>query len=279
MTRLVIFIFLGCLSYSSFAVDKPQRIASMSLCSDELLLLLSDHSNIVSLSYLVADPQYSSLSTDNNFDLRGIYLNHGQAEEIIPLAPDLILSSRFSANTAVNLLQGFGYPVTSLSFPNTLNQTFQQIEEVATLLDEKERGALLIQQIQSRIDIVQASFAPLQNLSAVFYTNNGFSFGSNTLRDDFLKSIGIKNLAAEYGLVGSGTLSIELLISKRPDFLLIDQASLHDEKLAQPLLQHPILKQYLSAEKIIVLPSTLFQCAGPNLIEAYEIMAQALGEL
>ena len=109
-------------------------------------------------------------------------------------------------------------------------------------------------------------------------SNNGLSFGSGTLRDEFLNTLGIKNLASEQGIVGSGKLSIELLISEQPDFLLIDHSGLHDDKLVQPLLQHPILKQYFPAKKVIVLPSTLFQCAGPSLIEAYELMVQALGE-
>lgn len=276
--RLVIFFLLSVLTYSSLGATKPQRIASMSLCSDELLLLLSDQGNIVSLSYLVADPLYASSIIVSNIDLAGIYLNRGQAEEIIPLEPDLILSTRFSASTAVNLLQSFGYPVTSLDFPTNLEQAFQQIEDVAILLDEQERGENLIQQFQNRIAEVQDSLEIQRNKTAVFYSNNGFSFGSNTLRDEFLTSIGLNNLATEQGLVGSGKLPIELLISAQADFLIVDQSGIHDDKLAQPLLQHPVLQQYFPADKIIVIPSTLFQCAGPGLIEAYEIMAQALGE-
>ena len=278
MIRLVIFIVLSVFTFVSLGATKPQRIASMSLCSDELLLLLSDQKNIVSLSYLAADPAYSSYIIDNNIDLSEIYLNRGQAEEIIPLEPDLILSTRFSATTAVNLLQSFGYPVSSLDFPTSLEQSFQQIEEVATLLDEKERGEDLIRQFQNRITEAQTTLDFQRDKTAVFYSNNGFSFGSNTLRDEFLNSLGLINLAAEQGLVGSGKLPIELIISAQTDFLIIDQSGMHDGKLAQPLLQHPILQQYFPAEKVIILPSTLFQCAGPGLIDAYEIMVQALGE-
>jgi iron complex transport system substrate-binding protein len=277
MTRLVIFIFLSFFSYSSLGADKPLRVASMSLCSDELLLLLADRSHIISLSYLSTDPRYSSFITDNNIDLSGIYLNRGQAEEIIPLEPDLVLSSRFSASNAINLLQSFGYSITTLEFPATLDQTFQQIEEVAMLLDEQERGEDLIQQFRNSINTTRDAFDSGRNISAIFYANNGFSYGANTLHDNFLSSLGINNLASAHGLVGSGKIPLELLVSTQPDFLIIDQASLHDEKLAQPLLHHPVLKQYFPAEKIIVLPSTLFQCAGPSLIQAYEIMAQILG--
>ena len=259
-------------------IKSPNRIASLSLCSDELLLHLTETSNIVSLSYLVTNPQYTSINS-NNFDLSEIYLNRGQAEEIIPLKPDLILSTQFSASSAVNLLQNFGYPVTNLGFPSTLEETFQQIQDLAHMLGKQDQGLSLIQELQNSIRSVQEGLEPQHDLTAVFYSNNGFSFGSNTLRDDFLYSLGIKNLAAEQGLIGSGKLPIELLIAEQPDFLLIDQTSSHDDKLAQPLLQHPIIKQYFPADKIIMLPSTLFQCAGPSLIKAYEIMALTLDDL
>jgi iron complex transport system substrate-binding protein len=278
MTRLVIFIFLSIVTYSSSGADKPQRVASLSLCSDELLLMLAEHSNIISLSYLAMDTRYSSFIADNNIDLSGIYLNNGQAEEIILLEPDLILSSRFSASNAVNLLQSFGYSVTNLGFPATLDQAFQQIEEVAILLGEKEHAADLILQFQNRIASTRAAIGSDRNLSAIFYANNGFSYGANTLHDNFLSSLGIKNLATEYGLAGSGKIPLEWLISAQPDFLIIDQPSLHDEKLAQPLLHHPVLNEHFPAQKIIVLPDNLFQCAGPSLIKAYELMAQILGE-
>ncbi len=277
MTRLVIFIFLSIVTHSSLGADKPQRIASLSLCSDELLLLLAEQTNIISLSYLATDTRYSSFIADNNIDLSGIYLNKGQAEEIILLEPDLILSSRFSASNATNLLQNFGYSVTSLGFPATLDQAFRQIEEVATLLGEKGHAADLILHFQNRIATTRTAISSDQNLSAIFYANNGFSYGSDTLHDDFLNSLGIKNLAAEFGLAGSGKIPLEWLITAQPDLLIINQPGLHDDKLAQPLLHHPVLNQYFPAEKIIVLPDSLFQCAGPGLIKAYELMAQILG--
>lgn len=274
MIRLLILIFSTFSTCFCLAADKPQRIVSLSLCSDELVVLLAEPGKIASLSYLAADPRYSFFSKG----LGDIYLNHGQAEEVISFQPDLVLSSQFSATSAVNLLQGFGYPVKTLGFPATLQEAYQQIQEVAELLDEVERGENLILQMQKRINEVRESLTELENLTAIFYANNGFSFGSNTLRDDFLASLGIRNLAAEQGLSGSGLLSLETLISGNPDYLLIDQSGLHDAKLAQPLLLHPVLKSYFPTENIIVLPDTLFQCAGPSMIEAYEIMLRSIEE-
>tara|TARA_R110000772_G_scaffold152999_2_gene263930 strand:- start:1925 stop:2755 length:831 start_codon:yes stop_codon:yes gene_type:complete len=272
MIRALFLFFSAFSACCCLAADKPQRIVSLSLCSDELVVLLADPDKIASLSYLAADSRYSFFSEE----LGDIYLNHAQAEELIPLQPDLVLNSQFSATSAVNLLEGFGYPTKTLGFPATLQQAFQQIQEVAALLGEVERGEALIRQMQSRINAVRESLSGLENLSAVFYANNGFSFGSNTLRDDFLTSLGLRNLAAEQGLSGSGKLALERLISGNPDYLLVDQSGRHDAKLIQPLLQHPVLKSYFPAERIIVLPDTLFQCAGPSMIDAYEIILRSI---
>lgn len=271
--RFISFVFLCCWCSSlTYAAEPIQRIASMSLCSDELILQLADRSAIASLSYLSADPAYSGHSSD----IDGIPLNHGQAEEIIALDPDLILTSRFSATSAVNLLQQFSYSVHTLDFPVTMEQSYRQINEVAELVGEPERGAALIAQMQARIAGIQLRLAAYRDKSAVFYSNNGFSFGSSTLRDSFLVSLGLNNLAAANGLVGVGRLPLELLIAAEPDILLVDQAGPHDSKLAQALLQHPALQRFPSPPTVVVLPDRLFQCAGPALLDAYDIMLDAL---
>ena len=86
----------------------------MNLCTDQLLLLLAPRERIVSLSHLVADPVHSPLAAQ----AQGLHLNHGQAEELLPRQPDLVLGGQFSATLASNLLQRFGLPVLRLGVPD-----------------------------------------------------------------------------------------------------------------------------------------------------------------
>ena len=271
-------LFLSCflmlLGNSCLAQSKPERIVSMSLCSDELILALAQPEHILSISYLSADTAFSANSDEIP---AGVSLNRGRAEEIIALEPDLILSSQFSATNAVNLLQSLDYSVNVLGFPSDLDASYRQIREVAALLHEPERGEQLIASMQANLQDIQSALRSLQGQSAIFYSNNGFSFGRGTLRDHFLSSLQLRNLASEQGLNNVGKFPLELLIQSRPDFLLVDAATAQDDQLASPLLKHPVINQFFSAEQVIVLPDRLFQCAGPSFLQAYSHMLNALG--
>jgi iron complex transport system substrate-binding protein len=274
MKHLLLFIFI-CLnsSFSQSAFAKPERIVSLSLCSDELVLALAEPENIASLSYLSADPDFA----DFDSALPEVYLNQGRAEEIIALSPDMIISSRFSASNAVSLLRQLDYPVNILGFPADLETSYRQIREVAALLEEPARGEQLIRDMQSSLEQIQFALVSQRGSSAVFYANNGFSYGKGTLRDFFLSSLQITNVASEAGLNDVGKLPLELLLEAQPDFILVNTPGSDDERLASPLLSHPVLQHAFSTEQIIVLPDKYFQCAGPSLLKAYSLMLEALG--
>ena len=73
----------------------PARIVSLNLCTDELVLQLADRSKISSITWLSKDP-----ISANVVDLAAdVPINHGLAEEIIPLNPDLIVAGTFTAKT------------------------------------------------------------------------------------------------------------------------------------------------------------------------------------
>ncbi|MFM2128529.1 MAG: hypothetical protein RL477_75, partial [Pseudomonadota bacterium] len=87
--------------------DKPQRIVSINLCTDQLAMLLVPAERIVSLSFLAADPASSAMA---ELGAR-FHLNHGLAEEILPLDPDIVLAGPHGAGAAIALLRRLGRPV------------------------------------------------------------------------------------------------------------------------------------------------------------------------
>lgn len=250
---------------------RPERIVSLNLCTDLLVLSLADREQIASLSYLSADPQYSPLADQTT----GLYLNHGLAEEVIDLDSDLILSSQFSATAAVNLLQSLDYEVTVLGFPETVAQSIEQIRQVAALLGAQDRGEALIRDMQSDIararqELGQAEYRTL------FLASNGMTYGSNTLRHTFLDSLGWHNLAAALGLNGVAPINLEHILAGQPDFILVNSRHTEDEHLAHHLLKHPALASLAGQQALLELPDALFQCAGPSLAQAYLTLADEL---
>ena len=67
------------------------------MCVDELVLRLAEPQNIASVTWLSRDPKNSNVA---ELGAR-IPVNHGLAEEIIPLNPDLIIAGIYTARTAV----------------------------------------------------------------------------------------------------------------------------------------------------------------------------------
>ncbi|MDY6984309.1 MAG: ABC transporter substrate-binding protein, partial [Pseudomonadota bacterium] len=258
--------FLLALSLPAFAQDAPQRIVSMSLCTDLLLLQLVEPQRIASLSYLASNPAYSPLAAR----AQNIPANRAQAEEVLAFAPDLILTSQFSATLAANLLERLGHPVQRLGFAATADDIYAQVREVAALAGTTERGDVLIAELQSTIATEQQRLLPqLRGKSAVFFASNGFSFGANSLQHEFLASLGLRNVAAEAGLQGPAQLPLEVLLAAQPDFVLVDRRGELDDQLAQPLLRHPALAALGASMRVIDMPDNLFQCAGPEFADAY----------
>ena len=92
--RVRVLVGLACLSTGPLPAlaDGPTRIVSMNVCTDQLLVELVDPERIASISYLAADARSLAIADR----VQGLHLNHGAAEEIVALHPDLIVTSQFA---------------------------------------------------------------------------------------------------------------------------------------------------------------------------------------
>ena len=241
------------------------RVASMHLCSDQLLLALAAPEQIASLSYLSSDPLYSPIAAQ----VQGFHLNRGQAEELLPLQPDLVLTGAFSTLLAAQLLERQGLRVERLPVANSITELLAQIRHAGTLLDRSAAAAQMASALQQQIHADVARLQPrLAGKRAAFYSSNGFSYGQGTLQHDFIQSLGMHNSAA--GISGVAQLPLEQLLREAPDYLFLDRAPQDEAPLAHALLQHPAFTALQHRLRFIVLPDTLFQCASPLFVDAYE---------
>jgi len=253
------------------AMGQPLRVASMNLCSDQLLLLLSPREQIVSLSYLAADPAWSPVADQ----VSGLQLNRGLAEEILPRQPDLVLSGQFSATLANNLLERLGIPVLRLGIATTPEDIHAQIQQVAGQLGQAALANRLVADMQAQLAAHVNHLHPqLQGKTALFYSSNGFTYGAGTLQDAFIRSLGMHNAASN--LNGPVQLGLEHLLRSEPEILFINPPSRLDQQLAHPLLDHPALRSLALRMQRIELPDRLFECASPVFLQAYTELARQL---
>jgi iron complex transport system substrate-binding protein len=266
MPRSLLFPSLLLFSTALAAQGAPSRIVSMNVCTDQLLLQLVEPERIASLSYLAVDPRYSPYAEA----ARRFTLNRGRAEEVIALAPDLVLTSQFSASFTASLLERRGYQVQRFGFANDLDDVAEQVTTLGALTGRSAQAAALLETLQTAVTASSARLRPvLEGGRAVFLSNNGFVYGSDTLQDSFLRSLGLVNVASEAGLYGPAPMTLEALLAAKPTLVFMPPASSEDAQLAHPLLRHPVWQRLAGQVRRVALEERWFDCAGPELLHAY----------
>lgn len=252
----------------------PRRIVSLNLCTDQLLLTLAPRERIVGLSFLAADPGLSALAAET----AGLPLLRGQAEEVLPLRPDLVLAGQYTARPTVALLRAHGIKVVEVGLTDDFVAIRQQIRNVAAALGTVERGETVIAAMDRMLD--QARPPPGQARPRVLALAPGaFTAGSGTLSDSAMQAAGMANYAAAKGLAGYGYLSLENIAADPPDLLLIDGEEGRSPSLNGQLLAHPALVRAVPAARRPTVPARLWTCGGPFTAEAVRLLAVARDRL
>ncbi|MEP6608845.1 MAG: ABC transporter substrate-binding protein [Burkholderiaceae bacterium] len=253
----------------------PQRIVSLNLCADELVLRLAEPGTVKSVTWLARDPALSNVREL----AQAVPFNRGLAEDVLPLEPDLVLTGAYTTRAAVSLLLRLGIPVLELDVPNSIDDALAQIMVVATALGAQARGARLVADISARLAALPpaAAFAPLPIVAV--YQPNGFTIGRGSLVHDLLRRAGLRNLAVEKRIDNYGVLPLESLLIAQPDLLVINTAEERGPAMAYEVLRHPALMRRYQGERVVSLPSAWWSCPGPRMVDAVETLQQAAQRL
>ena len=265
------FFLLFLLAFShAWAGDKPQRIVSLSLCTDQLLLMLVDKERIAAITYLAADRDYSYMWQA----AQGLHLHGGLAEEVVPLAPDLIIDSTFSSGNSVSMLRQLNYPVTTFNSPDTLQEAENFTREVGKAVGEPERAEKIIASMREDIAAAAAMVKDKPALLAISYGPNGFTAGRHTLKNEIIEAAGYRNLAAELGIEYYGNLGVEQLLVANPAVIIIDEDLPNQNSLAQQFTTHPALARLLGTRSPSRIPGSYWLCPGPLASKAILALAE-----
>ncbi len=242
---------------------KPQRIASLSLCTDQVLLMLVDPSRIATVNYQATDPKASYMAKA----VGKIPLNHGAAEEILTYRPDLVISTRFGSPDAIRILKTLGYHVELMPLPTDIAGIHQMLLQVGGWLGETEKAKVLIAQMDKKIQDAQNRNRDKYSPRTMIYSPNGYTIGNDTLENAILTQAGYRNLSAEMGFQRFQQISLETLVTAQPDRIIIDNYAYNPNSLAYSYINHPVVRQMIPEQNRMYVPSQLRDCAGPQVAD------------
>jgi len=245
----------------------PARVVSINLCTDQLAMMLAAPEQLVSISDLAADPHSSAMAQE----ARGYRINHGGAEEVYLLDPDLVLAGAYSDPATVAMLRRVGLRVVQFDTARSLADTRDHIARMAEVLDREEAGAALISRFDARLDALRSADT---RHSAALYHPNGYSLGAGTLSDGILRAAGLMNVARSLGLRGGGTVALERLVMAAPD-LLIRAAPLPGASRSEAVMSHPALTALITETANMRITSPDWICGTPHVLDAVETLVTA----
>jgi iron complex transport system substrate-binding protein len=153
-----------------------------------------------------------------------------------------------------------------------VQESLAQIRRIAALVDNAEAGEVLVSRIERAIDAARLPpGAP--RLTAAVYETGGLTAGGNTVTDDLMRTIGLDNLAAHYGIKTHQPMQLELLLAAPPDLLLVGEVPGADGTQAARVVQHRALRKVRS--KRWDFPARFMYCSGPTIVEEAAALARA----
>lgn len=149
---------------------------------------------------------------------------------------------------------------------------------MALLLGESEKAEQLISNMDRRLAAVVCRHETATGCGDL--PGEWVHHGKHSLINDILTLAGFRHLSAEMAMDQAGFLPLEKMIAADPALIIFGQYKPNHPSIAHQLLEHPALKSLLASRAggksrdSIIIPSNLWNCGGPFIAEAVEMLAR-----
>ncbi|MGX2970986.1 ABC transporter substrate-binding protein [Helicobacter sp. T3_23-1059] len=215
--------------------EKEQRLIVLDPASIEIIYLLGKGESIKAIasmqhSHIYPQEQTSKLASVGSF-------SNPSVEKILSLKPNLVILSLYSLGLQERL-ENLGIKTAYLE-ANRLEDMYENIAKLASLLGVEQRGAELILKTKQEIESLRKE-ASFKGKSAVFlYSSNPLmAFNDNSVIADILRVLGLENKTISTN-VARPILSNEFLLKANPDMLIL---GVQANDISALIAQNPALK-------------------------------------
>jgi len=249
----------------------PQRVVSVNLCTDQLAMLLAKPGQLISVSHLAADETISLMSADAN----QLVLNHGLAEEIFRMDPDLVVAGKYTARATVNLLKRLGKPVEEFAPASSFEDIAANTLRMGNLLGNPEAAERLTRQMRTELSALDRAHTPDKPVLGSFSTNS-YTSGAGTLENDIVGKAGFRHLGDDIGIKGTTRLPLEALVLANPDYVMIWDRHQENPARSAAVLSHPALDARFGEDRRISADTRYWICGTPLTIGAIQRLQDAV---
>ncbi len=224
----------------------PARVASLNLCTDELLLALAAPGQISSLTHLSHDRRESAY-----WRMAKPYpANSGTILSVAKDKPDLIVTMGGGGRNGGALASAIGARFVDIPFPATVADVERGVSTLAEALGRERQGAALKARIRQTLRTT-----PRAQLAAVFVGSAGRSMAPTGAGAEWMAAAGYRQIA-----LAGDRISRETLLRSPPLTLVVSNYRV-DQYSRSDLV--PVAR---ARDNRVVTEGRRWTCMGPSLI-------------
>ena len=215
----------------------PEKIASLSLASDEILFDLVDTDKIVGVTYLAENRKLSNVHGLTSGIPNKLYPN---LEQIIEINPDMLIVADYIDYAFIDQIKKTGINTHFLTELNSIDSINKNILSLGEAVCEEEKAVELADGLNKKIGILknrEISYNP----TVLYLFPSFFTAGINTTIDDLITSAGGINIGALAGIDGNKKISREYILKADPEIIIVGSYSPDEENFIESLRSDKVL--------------------------------------
>jgi iron complex transport system substrate-binding protein len=240
------------LALAAPALAAPARVASLNLCTDELLLELAAPRQIASVTYLAQQPAETMLWRQ----ARHYRSNDGSLISVAALRPDLVVTMGGGGRDRLRIAERLGIRTLDLPFAQNLGDVGENVRRLALALGRERAGAALLRRLAGLI-----GNAPRGRRDAIWLGGGGRTVSASGLEAQWMALAGLRQRA-----MPGDRVSLETLLVRPPAVLLRSDYRAGQYSAGQRWLSHPAAR-WARAARTIPTDGRRWTCMGPLLID------------
>ena len=202
--------------------EKPKRIVSYSISTDEILMALVEPERIAALSRLVDDPGVSSIVQEAKKIPNRV---QGQSVEgVLAFKPDLVIIPDFHPPEMLQSARELGLKVYIYKTPSNVEGVKRSIRQLASLTGEKEKGEEVIAKMDAKINKVQQRIATIpkdKRKRVIQLRSEGAFYAPDNSFGDVCRYAGVSDATLELHYPSAMEITQEKIVELNPDIIFV----------------------------------------------------------
>ncbi|NIJ41958.1 iron complex transport system substrate-binding protein [Parvibaculum indicum] len=265
-----LWLVLFCWGAGAACAAGPPKVASVSLCGDQYLMMLADPGQVVSLSHQSMSPLSYVKERAASFPR-----NRGSVEELILSDVELVVLNAYGDTQLKRILRKFGIDYFELPLGETIGDVEETVIALSQKLGREAEGHRLVGRMKKRVEAVSRSAQGGAQPVALYFRSDGGGAGAGTFVDDAIRAAGFRNLQRDLGKKGWGTLPLEQAVMTPPDVFVTSFFDTPYQSVRGLFRYNPVFWELAQKGTLVQVPGKLWPCSSPLLVNAVEFLARA----